>query len=110
MSDQDTQDTSEKIREFCNVEKFSLAFFYELERRGLGPKMLEIPGTKVRRVVESHESWRARMTQLAKSEDAKLESERRRAQAAEAGRIAAQSPLHVSKRVAHKQQRRRRPQ
>ena len=49
------QGASEKIREFCNVEKFSIAFFYELERRGLGPLMLDVPGTRFRRVVESHE-------------------------------------------------------
>ena len=49
------QGASEKIREFCNVEKFSIAFFYELERRGLGPLMLDVPGTRFRRVVELHE-------------------------------------------------------
>jgi hypothetical protein len=92
------QGTSEKIREFCNVEKFSIAFFYELERRGLGPLMLDVPGTKFRRVVESHESWRARMAALAQTEDARLETARRRAQAAIAGKVAAASPLHVSKR------------
>jgi len=91
------QGASEKIREFCNVEKFSIAFFYELERRGLGPLMLDVPGTRFRRVVESHESWRARMGALAKTEDAKLETERRRAQAAIAGKVAAASPRHVSK-------------
>jgi hypothetical protein len=91
------QGASEKIREFCNVEKFSIAFFYELERRGLGPLMLDVPGTRFRRVVESHESWRARMAALAKTEDAKLETERRRAQAAIAGKDAAASPRHVSK-------------
>jgi hypothetical protein len=105
MSD---RDTSEKIREFCKVEKFSLAFFYELERRGLGPKMLEVPGTNVRRVVESHESWRARMAEHAKSEAAQLERERRREIASTAGKAAAASPLHISKRVVQKQQRGRR--
>jgi hypothetical protein len=91
------QGASEKIREFCNVEKFSIAFFYELERRGLGPLMLDVPGTRFRRVVESHESWRARMAALAKTEDAKLETESRRAQAAFAGKVAAASPRNVSK-------------
>ena len=38
------------------------------------------------------------MAALAKTEDAKLETERRRAQAAIAGKVAAASPLHVSKR------------
>ena len=88
------QGASEKIREFCNVEKFSIAFFYELERRGLGPLMLDVPGTRFRRVVELHESWRARMAALAKTEDAKLETERRRAQTAIAGKVAAASPRH----------------
>ena len=37
------------------------------------------------------------MAALAKTEDAKLETERRRAQAAIAGKVAAASPRHVSK-------------
>ena len=101
------QGASEKIREFCNVEKFSIAFFYELERRGLGPLMLDVPGTRFRRVVELHESWRARMAALAKTEDAKLETERRRAQAAIAGKVAAASPRHVSKQRKYAPLRRR---
>jgi predicted secreted protein len=60
--------------------------------------MLDVPGTRFRRVVESHESWRARMAALAKTEDAKLESERRREIASIAGKAAAASPRHVSKR------------
>jgi hypothetical protein len=40
------------------------------------------------------------MAELAKSETAQLEAERRRAQAAEAGKLAAQSPNHVSRRTA----------
>jgi hypothetical protein len=94
MSD---QGASEKIREFCNVEKFSIAFFYELERRGLGPLMLDVPGTRFRRVVESHESWRARMAALAKTEHARLETARRRELASLAGKAAVASPLHISK-------------
>jgi hypothetical protein len=51
------QGASEKIREFCNVEKFSIAFFYELERRGLGPLMLDVPGTLLSRLLSRRQPW-----------------------------------------------------
>jgi hypothetical protein len=39
------------------------------------------------------------MAELAKSQDARLEAERRSALASAAGKIAAQSPHHVSRRA-----------
>jgi hypothetical protein len=43
------------------------------------------------------QAWRERMAELAKSETAQLEAERRHAQAAEAGKLAAQSPNHANR-------------
>ena len=98
MSDQDTG-RSQTIREFCDGERISVSSFYEMQRRGLGPELLEVPGTKIGRITpEAHAAWRARMAALAQSEAAQLESERRRAQAVMAGRAAAKSPLHASRR------------
>ena len=107
---ENTVANSETIAEWCAIEKMSKAALYDLKRRNpdLAPKMIEIPGTRIVRVIESHEAWRARVAEAMKSKTAQLEVERRRELAATAGRIAATSPLHISKRAAHKQQRRRR--
>jgi hypothetical protein len=108
MTNIDTTNPSKSIAEFCRAERISKSVYYEMKRRGIGPVELIIPGTKVIRITpEAQTAWRTRMAELAKSETAQLEAERRSAQTAEAGKIAAASPLHISKRVAHKQQRRR---
>jgi hypothetical protein len=88
---------SKTVSEFCFAQRFSKSFYYELKRRGLNPDELEVLGVK-RITPEAEEAWLARMAEHAKSVAAQLESERRRAQAAEAGRAAAASPLHVSRR------------
>ena len=94
------KDSSETISEFCLAERFSKSFYYGLKKRGLGPEEFEVPGTRVKRITpEAHTAWRERMAELAKSETAQLEAERRRAQAAEAEKLAAQSPNHVSRRT-----------
>ena len=97
------------LGEFLAQKRISKAFYYSLKRRSLGPGETTYPGSRVVRISAAAErAWDERMAQLAQTEAAKLEAERRRAQAAEAGRIAVASPLHISKRVAHKQQHRRR--
>jgi hypothetical protein len=92
--------------EFCFKKCISPSTFHKLKRQGLSPKQDYLG----RISPEAEDAWDELMASLAESEAAKLKAVRRRAQAAEAGRIAAASPLHVSKRVAHKQQRRRRAQ
>jgi hypothetical protein len=90
---------SQTIKEFCVAEHISLASFYELDKRGLTPEVLEVPGTKIRRITpEARTRWHARMAKLAKSKAARLERERRQKAAVIAGQKAAKSPLHVSKR------------
>jgi hypothetical protein len=86
---------SETFAEFARAEGFSLSTFYKLKKLGLGPDVLHVPGTRIDRITpEARQAWRERMAELAKSETAQLEAERRRAQAAEAGKLAAQSPNH----------------
>jgi hypothetical protein len=85
---------SETFAEFARAEG-------KLKKLGLGPDVLRVPGTRIERITpEARQAWRERMAELAKSETAQLEAERRRAQAAEAGKLAAQSPNHVSRRTA----------
>jgi hypothetical protein len=91
--------SSKTIVDFCREEKISKSVYYDLKKRGLGPDEFEIPSTRIKRITpEAHAAWRARMAELAKSEAAKLEADRRREIAAVAGRIAAQSPRHISRR------------
>jgi hypothetical protein len=83
--------------EFCYVENMSPTKYHGLKSKGLGPEELNVDGM-IRITPEARAKWRERMAELAKSEAAQLEAERRRAHAAEAGRIAVQSPRHVSRR------------
>ena len=70
-----------------------------MRRRKLGPQESRISGTTIIRITnESHVAWREHMAELAKSEAAELEAARRCAQTAAAGKIAAKSPRHVSRR------------
>jgi hypothetical protein len=88
------------IPEWCKARRLSRSTYHKLKKLGRGPKELEIPGTRIKRITpEADAEWEARMAELAKSETAQLEAERRRAQAAEAGKLAAQSPNHVSRRT-----------
>ena len=95
------ENRSKTIPEWCKARRLSRSTYHKLKKLGRGPKELEIPGTRIKRITpEADAEWEARMAELAKSEDAQLEAERRRAQAAEAGKLAAQSPNHVSRRTA----------
>jgi hypothetical protein len=88
------------IDEFCAVENFSKSFYYELKKRDLGPEELRPPGMKLIRITaEAHAEWRARMLEEAKSEAAQLENERRRELTVKAGKRAAESPRHISKKA-----------
>jgi len=83
--------------EFCSAEHLSKSTYHNLKKRGLGPEELVVPGSRIIRITaESRQRWHERMAELAKSEAA--EAERRRELAAVAGRIAAKSPLHISRR------------
>jgi hypothetical protein len=97
-------DRSLTIAEFCALERISKAAYYGLRGRGLRP-----PGTSIVRITaQARREWHARIGEAQKSQAAELEVARRSAQAAEAGRIAAQSPAHVSKRHAGSRRHRRR--
>jgi hypothetical protein len=83
-------------KQFCWAENISLAKYYDLQKKGLGPAVTDIDGVQ-RITPEARAEWRERMGEHAKSEAAQLEAARRRKLAAVAGRAAAQSPLHASK-------------
>jgi len=99
-------------KQFCWVENISKAKFYELKKRGLAPDETNIDGL-LRITPKAREEWHERMAKLAKGEAARIEAERRRELAVIAGKAAAASPLHVSRRgsrsapPAHRQRGRR---
>jgi hypothetical protein len=99
------------FRQWCRAKGLSVSSGYKIKNSGLGPELLEVPGIRGARVTpEADAIWERRMAEAAQSQDAQLEAERRRAQAVQAGRIAAQSPQHVSRqpRSASRQRRARR--
>jgi hypothetical protein len=67
-------------REFCERENMSHSTYYKLRRKGLGPEETRPPGMLFTRITaESYRKWHERMDKYRKSEEAKLERERRRA-------------------------------
>ena len=90
---------TESIPEFCLAEGISKSSYYKLKKLGLAPDELRPPGTALVRITQqARRDWHARIEQLSKSHAAQLEVARRQAQAAAAGKRAAQSPLHISNR------------
>ena len=83
-------------REFRYFEHISKTKYAELKRHGLAPEETNIDGL-LRITPEAREAWHQRLAALANTEDAKLETERRRELAVIAGKAAAASPLHISK-------------
>jgi hypothetical protein len=109
MDTPDTPHHSKTIPEFCETKRISRSTYYKLKRRGLGPDTFNIPGLRLERITSQAEAeWDERMLELAKSEAAQVEAQRRQELAAIAGRAAAKSPLHVSKRGAIDQRRQKR--
>jgi hypothetical protein len=87
------------ISEFCIAERLSQPSYHKMQRLGLGPATISIPGTRIIRITSAaRRSWQERMAELSQQEAAKLEARRRQEQAAMAGKLGAASPLHFSKR------------
>jgi hypothetical protein len=83
--------------EFARIEHISMSSYNDLRKRGLAPEELHPPGTKLNRITrEAHAAWRERMRELAQSDEAKLEAQRRSVTAKIAADAAVRSPLHVS--------------
>ena len=86
------------IEEFCFLENLSRSLYYKLKRMRLGPEETRILNL-VRISPEARAKWHAMLAARRQSAAAALESERKRVQTAQAGKLAAASPLHVSKRA-----------
>ena len=87
------------LPEWCAKRNISLPTFYKMDRMGLAPETYEVPVVRGKRITPAADArWEKKMYALGKTKAAKREAERRRKPGAHAGKIAAQSPLHVSKR------------
>jgi hypothetical protein len=90
------------LAEFLAQKRISKAFYYDLKKRGFGPDETTYPGSRVIRIsAAAEQAWNEKIAALAASKAAKIESERRHAQAVEAGKAAAASAKHISKRKRH---------
>ena len=88
------------IRQFCELENMSTPTFYKLQRLGLGPDVLRIPGLSYQRItMTARREWRERMEDLRKSQAVEIERQRRAEQTRVAGTIAAASPRHNCRRA-----------
>jgi hypothetical protein len=91
------------IAEFCGRNAIGLATFHKLKRQGLGPREMRL-GSAIRISIEAERDWRnARENpgpQEAKELAAQATDRRERARAA--GKLAAQSPRHISTKRAQK--------
>lgn len=92
-------DQSLTIDEFCRVEDISRSLYFKLRRLGYGPAELRAPGTGLVRVSASaRRAWQEQLEELGKTKAGELERRRRVEQRRAAGRLAAQSVAHVSRR------------
>jgi hypothetical protein len=90
-------------KQFCKAEGISLSTYATLKRLGHGPDETNIPGmTLVRISAENHRQWRLNNEKWSKSKEGKLEVQRRINNARNAGKKAAESADHVSKRKKNK--------
>jgi hypothetical protein len=106
------------IDAFCKIEGMSRATYYKLRRLGLGPELTEIvvsaeegvnhgKGVNFIRIsAAAHRAWHEKITKIRASEASKLEAARAHEQRVEAGKRAAKSVKHVSRRARPKPRRR----
>ena len=89
------------IQEFCARERMSDTTYYKLKKRGLGPEEVRFPGMAfVRITAAARKEWHTRVDQWREKQAAALEAQRRSELCSRAGKRAAASPLHVSKKHA----------
>jgi hypothetical protein len=99
------------VPEYRARRSISKATYAKLKKAGLTPKetTIELPGFRLVRITAAARRENdQRIAELQKSKESELERARRQAQLERAGRLAAQSPNHISKNPASVQRRPRR--
>src|SRR5262249_27203570 len=95
------EERSLTIQQFCFLESIGKNTFYKMKRRGTAPEIYYVPvgsATLPRISAQAHRDWRAKLKTLRVSEAGELLAQRKQAQTAQAGKLAARSQLHVSNR------------
>ena len=107
---EDVDGPSLSIAGFCEAEDFSLSYYYgHLKKFGLNPQETRYPGSPLVRIsARARAEWHEKMAALQNSEAVLLEEQRRRELAKHAGKIAALSARHVSRRARSAPAKRRR--
>jgi primosomal protein N'' len=91
------QDETEKA--WRTRRNYSKSNYFKMKKAGLTPELLIVPGFNTPRITpRADREWEKRMAALAQEKDARLERQRRVEHARLAGRAAARSEKHVSKR------------
>jgi hypothetical protein len=86
-------------KQFCVAENISLSTYFKLRRLGHGPKETHYPGmTLVRISPKAWQDWCKEREKWNGTKAAALEEARRIELASAAGKAAAKSPKHISKR------------
>ncbi len=94
-----SREPSETIDEFCAVEHLSRSSYYKMRKLGYGPDEMVVPGTSIIRITpQAHREWRIKLEERSRTTAAVLERNRRADQRRAAGKAAAASPKHVSRR------------
>jgi hypothetical protein len=91
---------SRSIKEWCEYRRYSHAGFYNMQRRGVAPKVLRLPGAPPRITNEADAEWLKACDNLPADIIAENEaiSTERRDRTRGAGKVAAESPKHVRHR------------
>jgi hypothetical protein len=93
-------------KQFCDVENISLSTYAKLQRLGVGPRETHFPKMNLVRISpEARQKWRVDREKRNQTEAATIEQARRVILASAAGKKAAESPTHVSKRGKSKKRR-----
>jgi hypothetical protein len=94
-----THEPSITIAQLCKLENISNATYHKLQKKGLGPATIRVPGTRLVRITAAaRREWHERLAKLSEGATAKREAQRRSDQAARAAKVAVRSPKHWSKR------------
>jgi hypothetical protein len=86
------------LAQWAEKRNISVPTAHKIINAGLGPEVFQVPGIRGNHVTPAADlRWEKKMYALRKSKEVKHAAAQRRKNAEQAGRIAAESPLHVSK-------------
>ena len=105
------EERSYTIEQFCFLESIGKNSFYKMRRAGTAPEVYYVPvgSARLPRIsAQARRDWHRKLKDLRLNEADKLLAQRKRAQTIEAGKLAAASPLHISRRgdLSHRRRRR----